>query len=258
MAASGIRPINNLVDITNDGPVHKETGEALTEFPAKMSKSLRNVVNPDDVIRQYGADSMRLYEMFMGPLEAVKPWNTKGVDGVFRFLKRSWRMITESEITDAPMSKEQLRVLHATIKKVTEDTDSMNFNTAISQMMICLNEFSKLKQLPREAAETYVLLLCPYAPHIAEELWEFLGKPAPASLAQWPTYDEAMLKEDEVEILIQVLGKPKARIMMPVNATPLEMEQIAMADENVQKAIDGKNVVKVIAVPKRVVNIVVK
>ena len=188
----------------------------------------------------------------------MKPWNTKGVDGVFRFLRRSWRMITESEITDEPMTKAQLRVLHATIKKVTEDTNTMNFNTAISQMMIFLNEFSKSQKMPREAAEAYVLLLCPYAPHIAEEMWEILGKPAPASLAQWPSYDEAMLKEDEVEILIQVLGKPKARIMMSVNATPAEMEQIALADENVKKAIDGKTVVKVIAVPKRVVNIVVK
>ena len=254
----GVLIPTNMVEMTPEGPVSKETGEKLTEFPAKMSKSLRNVVNPDDVIRQYGADSMRLYEMFMGPLEAVKPWSTKGVEGVHRFLKRTWRMITESEISDEPMTKEQTRILHATVKKVTEDTDTLNFNTAISQMMIFLNEFSKLQKLPREAAETFVLLLCPYAPHIAEELWQFLGKPAPASLAQWPSFDEAHLKEDETEILVQVLGKPKARIMMPVNADPSEMEKIALADPNVRKAIEGKTIVKVIAVPKRIVNIVVK
>ena len=140
----GVLIPTNMVEMTPEGPVSKETGEKLTEFPAKMSKSLRNVVNPDDVIRQYGADSMRLYEMFMGPLEAVKPWSTKGVEGVHRFLKRTWRMITESEISDEPMTKEQTRILHATVKKVTEDTDTLNFNTAISQMMIFLNEFSKL------------------------------------------------------------------------------------------------------------------
>ena len=248
----------NLVDITENGPVHKETGEKLTEFPAKMSKSLRNVVNPDDVIREYGADSMRLYEMFMGPLEAVKPWSAKGVEGVHRFLKRSWKMIAETTIGDVELTKAQNRVLHATIKKVTDDTASLNFNTAISQMMIFLNEFSKLDVMPRTAAEAFVLLLAPYAPHIAEEMWEILGKQAPVSLAQWPKYDEAQLKEDEVEVLVQVLGKPKARIMMPVDADAEAMRALAEADENVQKALAGKTVVKVIAVPKRVVNFVVK
>ena len=248
----------NLVDFTDNGPVHKETGEKLTEFPAKMSKSLRNVVNPDDVIREYGADSMRLYEMFMGPLEAVKPWSTKGVEGVFRFLKRSWKMIAETPVADLELTKDQKRLLHATIKKVTEDTESLNFNTAISQMMIFLNEFSKLSTMPREAAEAYVLLLAPYAPHIAEEMWEILGNAAPVSLKDWPTYNEAFIKEDEVEVLIQVLGKPKARIMMPIEADAAEMQRLAEADASVQKALEGKTVVKVIAVPKRVVNFVVR
>ena len=135
---------NDKVDFTPEGPVSKETGEKLEEFPAKMSKSLKNVVNPDDIIKAYGADSMRLYEMFMGPLEATKPWNTKGVEGVFRFLKRAWRMVVCSEITDDELDKEQLRVLHATIKKVGEDVDTFGFNTAISQMMIFVNEFRQI------------------------------------------------------------------------------------------------------------------
>ena len=246
------------VDFTPAGPVHRPTGDKLVEFPAKMSKSLRNVVNPDDVIRDFGADSMRLYEMFMGPLEAVKPWNTKGIEGVSRFLKRTWKMIAETPVADIPLTKQQARVLHATVKKVTEDTDTLNFNTAISQMMIFLNEFAKLETMPREAAEAFTLLLSPYAPHIAEELWEKLGKQAPCSLAQWPGYDEAFLKEEDVEVLVQVLGKPKARIMMPVDADADKMRALAEADEKVKQALEGKTVVKVIAVPKRVVNFVVR
>ncbi len=254
----GVLIPTNLVDVTENGPVHKETGEKLVEFPAKMSKSLRNVVNPDDVIKQYGADSMRLYEMFMGPLEAVKPWNTKGVEGVYRFLRRTWRMIAETPIADVELTKAQERILHATIKKVTEDTNTLNFNTAISQMMIFLNEFSKLNPMPRKAAEVFTLLVAPYAPHIAEELWEILDKPAPVSLAQWPSFDESFLKEDEVEVLVQVLGKPKARIMMPADADSNTMRSLAEADAAVQRALDGKEIVKVITVPKRVVNFVVK
>lgn len=223
-----------------------------------MSKSLRNVVNPDEVINQYGADSMRLYEMFMGPLEAVKPWSTQGVEGVFRFLKRIWKMIAETPVSDKELDKAQLKMLHATIKKVTEDTDTLNFNTAISQMMIFVNEFSKLPEMPRAAAEPFVKLLAPYAPHIAEELWEILGKQAPASLADWPAYDEKLLVEDELEILIQVNGKPRVRMMMPAEAAAPEMEKLALANPDVKKQLEGKTVVKIISVPKRVVNIVVK
>ena len=257
--ARGVIIPNNQVEFKADGnPYDKESGEALTAFPAKMSKSLRNVVNPDDVIRQYGADSMRLYEMFMGPLQAVKPWSTKGVEGVFRFLKRIWRMIAETPVADVPMTGEQLKVLHQTIQKVTEDTETLNFNTAISQMMIFVNEFSKVTEMPRTAAEAFVKLLAPYAPHISEELWEILGNAAPVSLAQWPDFDSSLLVEDEVEILVQVNGRPRARIMMSANADAAEMEKIARANEAVQKQIEGKTVVKVICVPKRIVNLVVK
>ncbi|MDD4016823.1 MAG: leucine--tRNA ligase [Kiritimatiellae bacterium] len=240
-----------------EGVFHKDTGEKLTEFPAKMSKSLKNVVNPDDVINEYGADSMRLYEMFMGPLEAVKPWNTKGVEGVFRFLKRSFRMIVEQPITDDPMTPEQLRTLHATIKKVTEDLDTMGFNTAISQMMIFLNEFSGTnKSLPREAAEAYVLLLAPFAPHLCEELWESLGHTPTLAYAPWPAYNEAFLKVDEVEVLVQLVGKPKARVMMPAGADEATMRRLALEQEAVREALAGKTIRKVICVPNRLINIV--
>ena len=244
------------VEITPDGPVSKETGEKLEEFPAKMSKSLKNVVNPDDVIKAYGADSMRLYEMFMGPLEATKPWNTKGVEGVFRFLKRAWRMIVCAEITDNACSDEQRRILHATIKKVGEDIETFGFNTAISQMMIFVNEFSKSDKIPREAAETFVKLLAPFAPHIGEEMWAELGHEDTIAYEPWPEFKEEYLKIDEAEVLIQILGRPKARIMMPTAADAGEMEKIALADEHIQKAIEGKTVRKVICVPGRLVNIV--
>ena len=246
-----------LVEQRAEGAFHKETGEKLVEFPAKMSKSLKNVVNPEDVINEYGADSMRLYEMFMGPLEATKPWNTKGVEGVFRFLKRSFRMVTEQPVTDDEMSDTQRRLLHATIKKVTDDLESMSFNTAISQMMIFINEFSgNAKPLPREAAETYVLLLAPFAPHLCEELWERLGHAESLAYAPWPKYNADYLKVDEVEILVQVVGKPKARVMMPANADDETMKSIALEQESVRDALDGKTVRKVICVRNRLINIV--
>jgi leucyl-tRNA synthetase len=245
------------VDQRPDGAFHKETGERLVEFPAKMSKSLKNVVNPDDVIREYGADSMRLYEMFMGPLEAVKPWNTKGVEGVFRFLKRSFRMIVEQPIVDDPIVGEQRRVLHATIKKVTDDLETMSFNTAISQMMIFINEFSGLgKPLPREAAEKYVLLLAPFAPHLCEELWEMLGHTATLAYAEWPAHNEEYLKVDEIEVLVQILGKPKARVMMPTGSDQDAMRRIALEHVAVREALEGKVIRKVVCVPDRLINIV--
>ncbi|MGI6496508.1 MAG: leucine--tRNA ligase [Kiritimatiellia bacterium] len=246
-----------LVEQRTEGAFHTETGEKLVEFPAKMSKSLKNVVNPDDVIREYGADSMRLYEMFMGPLEAVKPWNTQGVEGVFRFLRRAFRMVVEQPITDDPPDAEQRRLLHATIKKVTDDLEAMSFNTAISQMMIFVNGFSgNAKPLPREAAETFVLLLSPFAPHLGEELWERLGHDKTLAYEPWPEYNEEYLKVDEVEILVQVLGKPKARIMVPSDVDEKRLGELALADERVRAAIEGKTVRKVVAVPGRLVNIV--
>ncbi len=195
--------------------------------------------------------------MFMGPLEAVKPWNTRGVEGVYRFLKRAWKMVAEADIDNsAALSKEQLKVLHYTIKKVTDDTDTLNFNTAISQMMIFVNEFTKCEKLPREAAETFVKLLAPYAPHLCEELWEILGKKDTLAYEQWPSYNEDFIKSSEVEVLVQIAGKPKARIMMPAEADAQEMEKIALENDDVKNAIAGKTVRKVICVPGRLVNIV--
>ena len=233
--------------------------ELLTEFPAKMSKSLKNVVNPDDVIRDYGADSLRLYEMFMGPLQAVKPWNTKGVDGVYRFLKRVNKMVTEQPVVDRPLTKDEARTLNATVKKVGEDIETMNFNTGISAMMVFVNAFAgDGKDLPREAAEKFVLCLAPYAPHLGEELWQVLGHDRTLAYEPFPAFDPKALVEDEVEIPVQVLGKLRGRVKVPVAATPAEMEAVARANPDVAKFLAGKTVVKVIAVPKRMVNFVVR
>ena len=245
------------VDATGAKPINKETGEELVEFAAKMSKSLRNVVNPDDVVREYGADSVRLYEMFMGPLNAVKPWNAKGVEGVFRFLKRSHRMVTSQPIVDRELTAEERRVVHASIKKVTDDIETLNMNTAISQLMIFLNAFSGAdKELPREAAETYVLLLSPFAPHLCEELWQLLGHNESLAYEPWPVYNEAYLQQAEVEILVQVLGRPKARIMAPADADEAKLRELALGNDAVKAAIAGKTVRKVICVKGRLVNIV--
>jgi len=242
--------------------------ELLTEFPAKMSKSLKNVVNPDDVVRDYGADSLRLYEMFMGPLQAVKPWSTKGVEGVFRFLKRANRLVTETAVADRPMTKAEAKSLHAMIKKVGDDLEGLAFNTAISAMMVFINEAEEFKQrngasggpepLPKAFLESFVLCLAPFAPHLGEELWAFLGHDNTLAYEPWPVYDPAALVEDEVEIPVQVMGKLRGRIKVPVAATPDEMRAVAEQSPDVAKFLEGKTVVKVIAVPKRMVNFVVK
>ena len=234
----------------------KNSGTELRQIVAKMSKTLKNVVNPDDVIKEYGADSLRLYEMFMGPLNATKPWNTAGVEGVSRFLRKSWRLVANTTVVERPLDKKEERLLHATIKKVGKDTESLDFNTAISQMMIFVNEFGSKPELPRETAEAYVKLLSPYAPHIAEELWETLGHSDTITYEPWPTYNEAFLKEDETEILVQLMGKPLVKIMMPANTSQDDMRDLALSNQDVAAAIEGKTVRKVICVPKRLVNIV--
>jgi leucyl-tRNA synthetase len=260
----GVLVPNDLVEERDGSFFHKETGEELTEFPAKMSKSLKNVVNPDEIVGRYGADAFRLYEMFMGPLMAMKPWQTKGVDGVYRFLQRAWKMIVgpdgklAPEINDEPLTADLERVLHQTIKKVDEDTGNLDFNTGISQMMIFVNEFSKAKSRNKAAMEAFVQILAPYAPHVGEELWQILGHEGTLAYEPYPVYDEAKTKVAEVEVLVQVLGKPKARLMMPAEATPEAMQEIAMADDAVKAALEGKRIVKVIAVPGRLVNIVAK
>ena len=254
----GVLVPTNEVEFTPEGPVRKSDGEKLVEFPAKMSKSLRNVVNPDDIIAAYGADSMRLYEMFMGALEAVKPWNTAGVEGVHRFLKRVFRVITETPIVDKPCGKDLEFVLHCSIKKVGKDIETFNFNTAISQLMVLTNTLSELKEIPRAAAEALVQMLAPFAPHVGEELWEILGYTETITYVPFPEYDEAKTKLSEVDVLVQVLGKPKAHVMMPAEADNDTMTKLALENADVQAAIAGKTVAKVICVKGRLVNIVAK
>ncbi|MBQ6137169.1 MAG: leucine--tRNA ligase, partial [Kiritimatiellae bacterium] len=245
--------------------------EELTEFPAKMSKSLKNVVNPDDVIRDYGADSLRLYEMFMGPLQAVKPWSTKGVEGVHRFLKRANRLVTETPVADRAMTKAEAKSLAAMVKKVGEDLETLNFNTGISAMMVFMNEAEGYAKgsspacegagetgLPRPFLETFVLCLSPFAPHLGEELWQFLGHDKSLAYEPWPKYDPSALVEDEMEIPVQVMGKLRGRVKVPVAATPAEMESAAKANADVAKFLEGKTIVKVVAVPRRMVNFVVR
>ena len=246
-------------------PFGREEGgelEELTEFPAKMSKSLKNVVNPDDVIRDYGADSLRLYEMFMGPLQAVKPWSTKGVEGVHRFLKRANKLVTETKIADRAMTKAEAKSLNQMIKKVGNDLEEMAFNTGISAMMVFINEAEdfakKAGDLPKEYLEKFVLCLSPFAPHLGEELWSFLGHADTLAYEPWPKFDPTALVEDEIEIPVQVLGKLRGRITVPVAATPAEMEATAKANADIAKFLEGKTIVKVIAVPKRMVNFVVR
>ena len=246
--------------------------EPLAEFPAKMSKSLKNVVNPDDVIRDYGADSLRLYEMFMGPLQVVKPWQTSGVKGVHNFLKRANRLVTETKAVDRPLTKAEAKTLARMVKKVGDDLEALAFNTGISTMMVFLNEAEGLAKdgarkdgasggpepLPKEFLEKFVLCLSPYAPHLGEELWQFLGHDKTLAYEPWPTYDAAALVEDEIEIPVQVLGKLRGRVRIPVAATPAEMEAAARANADVARFLDGKTVVKVVTVPKRLVNFVVR
>ncbi len=251
-------PTDQVEETAPEVYIEKATGERLERIVAKMSKSLKNVINPDDIINEYGADSMRMYEMFMGPLQVSKPWSTTGLSGVWRFLDRVWRLAEERTISDEPASPELRKVLHKTIKKVTQDTASLNFNTAISQMMVLVNELYKIDTLPREVWEALVLLLGPYVPHLAEELWERAGhEPSVANVA-WPVYDEALTVDDEIEIVLQVNGKVRSRISMSKDATKDELLAATKADAKLQEWIGGKEIVKEIVVPGKLVNIVVK
>jgi leucyl-tRNA synthetase len=241
----------------------RHQGIILGEDSRKMSKSRGNVVNPDDVISQYGADSMRLFEMFMGPLEEMKPWSTRGVEGVFRFLNRVWRLfVAESgslnpAIADIKPTPEFERLFHQTVKKVGEDIEGLRFNTAISQMMIFLNEAYKLTQLPRREMEQFVLLLAPFAPHVAEELWQLMGHKESLAYAPWPAFDAAKTIEDSVEIVLQVNGKVRGKLLVPQGTDDQELERLANQDVNTQKFLAGKKVIRTIIIKNKLVNIVV-
>lgn len=236
-------------------------GMILGENNEKMSKSRGNVVNPDDVVKQYGADTLRLYEMFMGPLDASIAWSENGLEGSRKFLDRVWRLIVDENgklrdrittFNDGKLDK----VYNQTVKKVTEDFENLHFNTAISQMMVFVNEAYKADALPYAYIEGFVQLLAPIAPHIAEELWEILGNEGGISYVAWPTFDEAALVESEVEIVCQINGKVRAKLMVPVDSSKEALEELALANEQVKEQIAGKTVRKVIAVPNKLVNIV--
>ncbi|EEM45626.1 leucine--tRNA ligase [Bacillus cereus] len=234
-------------------------GMILGENNEKMSKSKGNVVNPDDIVASHGADTLRLYEMFMGPLDASIAWSENGLDGARRFLDRVWRLFVQDngelseKITDAP-NKELEKAYHQTVKKVTEDYAELRFNTAISQMMVFINDAYKAETLPREYVEGFVKMIAPVAPHIGEELWSKLGYNETITYASWPTFDESKLVEDEVEIVVQVMGKVRAKLTMSKDASKEEMEQLAL--EAIQDQIEGKTVRKVIVVPGKLVNVV--
>ncbi len=230
----------------------------------KMSKSRGNVINPDDIVKEHGADSLRLYEMFMGPLTQVKPWSMKGVEGVSRFLSRVYRLVLDEEtgalspkLSDGAPTKAQLRALHAAIKKVSGDIEGMEYNTAISAMMIFVNEAQAWEALPRSMLSTFVLLLSPFAPHLAEELWSRLGHGDTLAREAWPTWDEAHLREDEMDIPVQVNGKLRGRVRVPAEAGEAAVIEAALACAEAQPFFAGKEIRKKIYVPKRMVNLVV-
>lgn len=223
-----------------------------------MSKSLKNVVNPDDVVEQYGADTLRVYEMFMGPLDASIAWSEEGLEGSRKFLDRVYRLVTTREIV-AENSGALDKVYNETVKAVTEQIETMKFNTAIAQLMIFVNAANKEDQLFVDYAKGFVQLIAPFAPHLGEELWQMITQ-SDESIAHvaWPTWDESKLVENDVEIVVQIKGKVKAKLVVAKDLSREDLEAAALANEKVQAEIAGKDIVKVIAVPNKLVNIVVK
>ena len=236
-------------------------GMILGEGNEKMSKSKGNVVNPDQIIESHGADTLRLYEMFMGPLDASIAWSTNGLDGARRFLDRVWRLFIDEEQLSSKIvgnnDGKLEKIYHQTVKKVTDDFEGLRFNTAISQMMVFINEGYKVDAIPKEYVEGFVKLLSPIAPHVAEELWEKLGHMETITYAQWPIFDESKMVDDEVEIVVQVNGKVRTKMIVAKDITKEDLEAAALADENIQKAAEGKQVRKVIAIPGKLVNVVI-
>lgn len=253
----GVVPTNEpFMKLYNQGMILGDNNE-------KMSKSKGNVVNPDDIIESHGADTLRLYEMFMGPLDASIAWSTNGLDGSRRFLDRVWRLFVtdeetelSSKITDSLADDSLEKVYHETVKKVTENFENLRYNTGISQMMVFINEAYKVEAISKDYAEGFVKLLSPVAPHLAEELWSKLGHVESIAYQNWPVFDEAKLVESEVEVVIQVMGKVRAKILIDKNATKEELEKQALANESIKERLEGKTVRKVIAVPGKLVNIV--
>ncbi len=261
----GLVPVDEVEERAEGEFFERATGKPVKQIVAKMSKSLKNVVNPDDVIAEFGADTFRLYEMYLGPIEASKPWNPRDIIGLFRFLQRAWRLFIDEETGAVRFAEERNdateRALHKTIRKVGEDIDRLSFNTAIAAMIEFVNAAMKTG-VTLDQAERFALILCPFAPHIAEEMYARIHahagtSPGLASLAEWPAFDQALLASEAVEIVVQVLGKPRDRISVAPDATEKHLEAAALASPKVQAAIEGKTVRKVIVVPGRLVNIVV-
>lgn len=265
--AEAVRLNEDQVEKRGDGFVLKDNPSIRVDARAhKMSKARGNVINPDDVVNEYGADSLRLYEMFMGPLEQVKPWSSRSVNGVHRFLSAVWRNVIDDRaettklspaIKDVPADKDTLRLLHETIQRVTTDLDAMKFNTAIAAMMVFNNHLTRLDVRPRAAVEPFVLLLAPFAPHIGEELWQALGHKDTLAYEPWPKADPKLLKADTIEVPVQVNGKLRSRLTVPADTDENALEAASLADEKVQAFIAGKQVKKVIVAKGKLVNIVV-
>ena len=236
----------------------RHQGMILGSNGEKMSKSKGNVVNPDEMVNNYGADSLRLYEMFMGPIDAAKPWDPNGIDGAKKFLERIWRLYTEEDKIKDEENKNLEKVYHQTVKKVTEDYETMNFNTAISSMMVFINAVYKENVFPKEYALNFVKLLNPIAPHITEELWQRLGNNDTITYATWPNFDENKMVDETFEMVVQVNGKVRGKIVVSTETSKEEMEKLALDISNVKNYIDGKEIVKIVTIPKKLVSIVVK
>ena len=249
----GIVPVKEpFAKLRHQGMILGSNGE-------KMSKSRGNVINPDDIVKNYGADSLRLYEMFMGPIDAAKPWDPNGIDGAKKFLDRVWRLFTENIVPITDVANESLdKVYHFTVKKVTSDYENMFFNTAISQMMILINTVYKANSFPKQYAEGFLKLLNPVAPHITEELWNNLGHSTSIAYEAWPTYDEAKIVENEIEIPIQINGKLKATIIIPMNESQEKIKEIVHQHMLIRELLKDKNIVKEIYIKNKIYNIVVK
>ena len=258
---------NNAEFIFEDGTSSSEDINTQHPTPAtykcgwaveKMSKSMFNVVNPDVIVEQYGADTLRLYEMFLGPVEASKPWDTNGIDGCFRFLKKFWKLY-QQELNDDEPSKDSLKSVHKLIKKVTGDIEQFSYNTAVSAFMICVNELGQQKCANHELLKKMVIVIAPFAPHMAEELWEQLGGETKSVFdVEWPEWDESYLVENEVQLTVSFNGKARFQMTFPADATKEDIEKKALEDERSQHYIDGKTIVKIIVVPKKIINIVCK
>ena len=256
---SGSKVSGDFVEEREGKYFHKETHAELKQIVAKMSKSLKNVVNPDDVTSKYGADSLRLYEMFMGPLDVTKPWDEKGVKGVFGFLGRAFRFVSNPEnISEGEEDAEILKGLHQTIKKVEWDIENLHFNTAISAMMIFLNLATKKGKITTETACLFTMVLSPFAPHLSEELWQTLGNKKSLAYEPWPVYNEEYLKEDNFNYPVSFNGKMRFNIELPVSLTKEEIIKIVLADERAQKWMGNSTPSNIIFVPNRIVNIVIK